>query len=77
MYYIIQIAQSNNFYAKSFNFPYSLYYLGALFYLVFPLRVHLFFYSVLLSFALLINIFLLSPLLVLLSFPHLYLLADL
>ena len=30
MYYIVQITQSNNFYAKSFNFPYSLYYLGAL-----------------------------------------------
>ena len=29
MYYIVQITQSNNFYAKSFNFPYSLYYLGA------------------------------------------------
>jgi hypothetical protein len=80
MYYIVQITQSNNFYAKSYNFPYSLYYLGVPVLFSFtqfsPLWVHLF-YSVLLSFALLINISSLFPLLVLLSFPHLYSLADL
>jgi hypothetical protein len=76
---VVQITQSNNFYVKSFNFPYSLYYLGA------PVLLSFTQFSpplgplVLLSptqFCPSDKYFLTFPP-VLLSFPHLYSLADL